>query len=992
MSAKDNKDSSHIAFHQSVNFTFDGVKYKGFKGDTIASALIRNNIKIIGRSFKYHRPRGIYTCGIEEPNALVQILSEHNEPNTRATVKQIYEGLKIESQNRWPSLENDLSSVNNLLSPLFSAGFYNKTFMKPRGFWKKVYEPLIRKAAGLGKPPKPFKTKSTQLHHHVDIAIVGGGLSGLLAAKSLAKTKLKVLLIEQDSYLGGILKNSNKVSTIENKDNASWIKEVETEIEDSKNIKVLKNTLATTYNYINHLIAIEDLTTGTMPLEGHADQILHKIRADHIILANGHIERLISFRNNDLPGIMLAGSFEKYIQRYGVIPDISPVIFSNNSSSFSLIKKLIDLKCKPQAYVDSRSGDKIESSLLDIIHKENIPLFTNAHVEGCDGKKQVEEISIRDSEGIITKLKSKMLCISGGFNPDVHLFTQSKGVLTWDDQYLTFKPSKSFQNTIVIGSAGGLFQYSKLVNDIDSKLSFLNHEPIVNINFELNESDNYAIEKLWETKHEKKSRWSKSFIDLQNDVTTKDLRQGIREGFDRIEHLKRFTTNSMGTDQGKISSINALGIVSEILNKKVSEVGTTIYRPPYAPLSFASIAGRSTYNFYDPERKTSIHEWHKKNGAVFEDVGQWKRPWYFKSHLEENLDQAVQREAHQVRKYAGVLDGSTLGKIEIKGSDALEFMNLMYTNNFSKMKPMSARYALMLGEDGMIMDDGIISKINDSHFIATTTTGGAAKVLSHMEEFSQTEWPHLNVFMNSITEQFCTFNISGPNTRLIMEKVFEHIKFDNESFPFMTFNNFTYLDTTIRILRASFTGELGYEIYVRPSIALKLWENLFRFGEDEGLIAYGTETMHLLRAEKGYIIVGQDTDGSVTPQDMDLEWMIGKNKKDFIGKRSLTRSDTIRSDRKQLVGIKPIDQKNIIEEGQHIILSSNIKPPVKMLGHITSSYMSPNLGHSFGMAVIKDGKNLIGSRAYVSSSSKVAFEVEIMKPVFIDEKNKRLVS
>ena len=390
MSAKDNKNSSHIAFHQSVNFTFDGVKYKGFKGDTIASALIRNNIKIIGRSFKYHRPRGIYTCGIEEPNALVQILSEHNEPNTRATVKQIYEGLKIESQNRWPSLENDLSSVNNLLSPLFSAGFYNKTFMKPRGFWKKVYEPLIRKAAGLGKPPKPFKTKSTQLHHHVDIAIVGGGLSGLLAAKSLAKTKLKVLLIEQDSYLGGILKNSNKVSTIENKDNASWIKDIETEIEDSKNIKVLKNTLATTYNYINHLIAIEDLTTGTMPLEGHADQILHKIRADNIILANGHIERLISFRNNDLPGIMLAGSFEKYIQRYGVITDISPVIFSNNSSSFSLIKKLIDLKCKPQAYVDSRSGDKIESSLLDIIHKENIPLFTNAHVEGCDGKKQVE--------------------------------------------------------------------------------------------------------------------------------------------------------------------------------------------------------------------------------------------------------------------------------------------------------------------------------------------------------------------------------------------------------------------------------------------------------------------------------------------------------------------------------------------------------------------------------------------------------------------------
>jgi sarcosine oxidase subunit alpha len=308
------------------------------------------------------------------------------------------------------------------------------------------------------------------------------------------------------------------------------------------------------------------------------------------------------------------------------------------------------------------------------------------------------------------------------------------------------------------------------------------------------------------------------------------------------------------------------------------------------------------------------------------------------------------------------------------------------------MKPMSARYALMLGEDGMVMDDGIISKINDKHFIATTTTGGAAKVLSHMEEFAQTEWPHLNVFLNSITEQFCTFNISGPNTRLIMEKVFTDIKFDNENFPFMTFGNFTYLKSTVRILRASFTGELGYEIYVRPSIALKLWEDLFRFGKDEGLIAYGTETMHLLRAEKGYIIVGQDTDGSVTPQDMDLEWMIGKNKKDFIGKRSLTRTDTIRSDRKQLVGIKPIDPNDIIEEGQHIILTSSIKPPVKMLGHVTSSYVSPNLGHSFGMAVIKDGKKLIGSKAYVSSSSKGAFEIEIIKPIFIDEENKRLVS
>ncbi|MAV82155.1 MAG: sarcosine oxidase subunit alpha [Pelagibacteraceae bacterium] len=992
MQSKDNKNSSFILFHQSINFFFDGVKYKGFKGDTIASALIRNNINFVGRSFKYHRPRGIYTCGIEEPNALVQIISEYGEPNTRATIKEIYEGMEVESQNRWPSLDYDFGSINSLLSPLFTAGFYNKTFMRPRGFWKKVYEPIIRKAAGLGKPPQPYRTKSTHFHHHVDVAIVGGGLSALLALKSFIGSEYQVLLIEKDSNLGGILNNSNKISKIFGKESSLWLKETLEEISTSSNIKILTNTLVTNYNYINHLIAIEDLVVGTKPLENIPDQVLHKIRADQVILANGHIERLISFRNNDLPGVMLASSFEKYIERYGVIPDVNPVIFSNNSSTLSLLKTLVDLSCKPQAYIDSRPGNKLEKDLLNVIHENNIPLFTNAKIEGCQGKKKIEEVSVRDSKGNITKIKTNKLCISGGLNPDVHLFTQSKGVLIWDDQYLTFKPDTPFQNTIVIGSAGGIFNYGDLGKDIDKKLKFLNLKQLGKIEFDLIESNDFFIEKLWEVKHEKKSPWSKSFIDLQNDVTTNDLRQGIKEGFDRIEHLKRFTTNSMGTDQGKISSINALGIVSEILKKKISEVGTTIYRPPYAPLSFSSIAGRNTYEFYDPERKTPIHEWHKKNGAVFEDVGQWKRPWYFESKPDESFEEAVQRESLHVRKYAGVLDGSTLGKIEIKGRDALEFMNLIYTNSFSKMKPMTARYALMLKEDGMVMDDGIVSKISNEHFIATTTTGGAANVLSHMEEFAQTEWPHLNVYLNSVTEQFCTFNISGPNSRSILKKVFKDINFDNQNFPFMTFGNYKYIDSKINILRASFTGEIGYEIYVSPSMALALWEDLFRFGEDHGLIAYGTETMHLLRAEKGYIIVGQDTDGSVTPYDLGLEWMIGKNKEDFIGKRSLSRPDTIRNDRKQLVGVIPTDKKNIIEEGQHIILSRNYKPPIKMLGHVTSSYMSPNLNHSFGMAVIQDGKKLINSKAYISSSKGESFEVEIIKPIFFDKNNERLMS
>ena len=603
---------------------------------------------------------------------------------------------------------------------------------------------------------------------------------------------------------------------------------------------------------------------------------------------------------------------------------------------------------------------------------------------------------MRIKKNEIIKIKTSMLCVSGGFNPDIHLFTQSKGLIKWDDSFLTFRPDKPFQSTITLGSVSGNFSYQKTVDEINKKLSFLDGVNDLELKLDINGSEKFQIKELWETKHAKKSLWSKSFIDLQNDVTTKDLKQAVLEGFNRIEHLKRFTTNSMGTDQGKISSINALGIVSKMLKKSVSEVGTTIYRPPYAPLSFSAIAGRSTYEFYDPERKTPVHPWHVNNNALFEDVGQWKRPWYFKKHNNESMEQAVQRESKQVRESAGILDGSTLGKIEIKGKDALAFVNLIYTNSFTKMKPMTARYALMLGEDGMIKDDGIVCKINDQHFITTTTTGGAANVLAHMEEYAQTEWPDMNVYMNSITEQFSTFNISGPKARTIMSRVFNNIDFSNEKFPFMTFNKFNYLETEIRILRASFTGELGYEVYVPPKYALALWEKIFYYSKDFDLVPYGTETMHLLRAEKGYIIVGQDTDGTVTPIDLNLNWMIGKNKKDFIGKRSLIRSDIIKENRKQLVGIVPLNKSENIEEGQHIVesetLSAPIREPVKMLGHITSSYYSPTLDHCVAMALIKGGHKLIGGKAFVSTPNLKTISVQIVKPAFVDPKNEKLLS
>ncbi len=979
-----------------IYFKFDGKTYGGNEGDTIAAALLRNNVKLVGRSFKYHRPRGIYTCGIEEPNALVQIINEHNEPNVRATVKKIYEGMIVKSQNRWPSLKRDFGSINNLLSPIFSAGFYYKTFMGPKGFWKNLYEPLIRRTAGLGKPPKEFRSKSIHLHHNVDVLIVGGGLAGLLAAKKLAGTDQDVLLIERENLLGGNLINTKKIKSVDDQKPGDWIEKTEWLIKNSKNIKVLKNTTVTTYNYNNHLIAFEDKSAGKPQDNTRPELILHKIRTKHTILANGHIERFLSFRNNDLPGVMLAASFEKYIHRYGVVPNESPVIFTNNSSTFSLVDSLLTLGHKPKAYIDVRDKKKIEKETLDLLTKHNIPLYAKSEIEGCDGNNEVQKVSVRVKKDKIIKIKTSMLCVSGGFNPDIHLFTQSKGLIKWDESLLTFKADKPFQNTITLGSVSGNFGYEKLVNEINKKLNFFEGANRLQLKLDINGSKKFEIKEFWETKHAKKSLWSKSFIDLQNDVTTKDLKQAVLEGFNRIEHLKRFTTNSMGTDQGKISSINALGIVSKILKKDVSEVGTTIYRPPYTPTSFGAIAGRSTYKFYDPERKTPLHVWHLKNNAVFEDVGQWKRPWYFKKHDGETMHEAVQRESKQTREAAGILDGSTLGKIEIKGRDALAFINLMYTNSFTKMKPMSGRYGLMLGEDGMVKDDGIVCKINDQHFIATTTTGGAANVLSHMEEYIQTEWPDMNVYMNSITEQFSTFNISGPKSRTIMSRVFTNVDFSNEKFPFMTFKFVDYLDTQIRILRASFTGEIGYEIYVPPKHALKLWERIFYFSRDVELVPYGTETMHLLRAEKGYIIVGQDTDGTVTPIDLNLNWMIGKNKKDFVGKRSLTRSDIVRGDRKQLVGLVPVNKAYGIEEGQQVIeeedLSIPIKKPIKMLGHVTSSYFSPTLNQCVAMALVKEGNRKIGSQLFVSTENLNTIAVEVVKPNFIDPKNERLTS
>ena len=992
------KASNFIDKTTRVSFKFNGKNYYGFKGDTLAAALISNNVHLVGRSFKYHRPRGIMTAGSEEPNAIVQLGSDKalTEPNVRATEIEIYEGLEATSQNCWPSVNFDIGGINNILSPFLPAGFYYKTFMWPASFWEN-YEYFIRKSAGLGKSPtKPDPDIYDHKYIHCDVLIIGAGISGIIAAKIAAKNNLKTLLLEEKNEIGGsTIYQDSDFFKIQNKKSSDWLKNEINELKKINNLEIKTRTSVAAFHSYNYLLARENLTDHLNKEEkkNKVRQRLLKIRAKKVIIATGSIERPLIFNNNDRPGIMLSSAVKKYADYYGVVCGKKTVFFTNNDSAYETAISLNKKGLNVEAIIDIR--EKSDSELVKEVEKNGIQIYWSHTVVDTHGYKRLNEISImplsKDSMSVIKKkisIKCDCLAITGGWTPAVHLFTQSGGKLKFREEDQVFLPNKSQSKQISIGSCNGDFELNKIFKNLLINVkNFLKIENTEYDNLNIECSSDTVKKNIWLLPSNKVIGKTKPFVDFQNDATAKDIKLALREGFRSIEHVKRYTTTGMGTDQGKLGNMHALGIVADTAGVKMGELGTTTFRPPYTPLSFGTIVGRNVGEFFDIFRKTPMHEWHKKNNAKFENVGQWKRAWFYPIN-NESMDEAVQRESKAARESAGILDASTLGKIDIQGTDASEFLNRVYTNAWSKLSIGKCRYGLMLNEDGMVYDDGVTTRLDENHYIMTTTTGGAANVMGKLEDFLQTEWPELDVFLTSITDHFATISICGPNSRKILNKIIPNLDLSDENFPHMSFKDALINKIKCRIMRISFTGEHTYEINIQANYGKSVWEKCMEAGKEFNITPYGTESMHLLRAEKGFIITGQDTDGTMTPIDLQMNWIVSKKKYDFIGKRSLYRSDTIREDRKQLVGLITENPKDILEEGAQIVSEVN-KKPVEMLGHVTSSYYSPNLNKSIALAVVKNGKQMLGKKLFVPMENKT-INVTIADTVFFDKENKRL--
>ena len=993
------KTSNFIDETTKIAFKFNNKTYYGFKGDTLASALLSNDVHLVGRSFKYHRPRGIMTAGSEEPSAIVQVNNNTaiTEPNVRATEIEIYDGLEATSQNCWPSVNFDIGGINNFISPLLPAGFYYKTFMWPANFWEK-YEFLIRHSAGLGKSPtEPDPDIYEHKYVHCDVLVIGAGVAGILAAKTAAKNELKTLLLDEKNELGGstIYQDTNHIK-INNQNSSIWL---ENEINDLKkidNLKIKTRTSVAAYHGYNYLLARENLTEH-LPHSNKRNKVrqrLLKIRAKKVIVATGALERPLIFNNNDRPGIMLASAVKKYADYYGVATGQKNIFFTNNDTAYEAAISLMKKGINVDAIIDIR--EKSNTEFTKEAQNLGVKIYNSYTVVDTWGYKRINKITImklsKDGQSFSGSDKIILNCdclsIAGGWTPAVHLFTQSGGKLKFRDEDQVFIPNKYSSDQISIGSCNGDFEIDDVItSSVKSIKEFLNINETEYDNLEIKCPKDKDFRNIWLLPSDKILGKTKPFVDYQNDATAKDIKLALREGFRSIEHVKRYTTTGMGTDQGKLGNMHALGIIAETAGVKMGELGTTTFRPPYTPLTFGTIVGRNVGEYFDIFRRTPMNDWHINNNAEFENVGQWKRAWYY-PRGNETMYEAVQRESKATRESAGILDASTLGKIDIQGSDASEFLNRVYTNAWSKLGIGKCRYGLMLNEDGMVYDDGVTTRLGENHYIMTTTTGGAANVMGKLEDYLQTEWPELDVYLTSVTDHFATATIGGPNSKKILNKLIPDLDLSDENFPHMSFKEEKIGKINCRIMRISFTGELSYEINIQASYGKSLWEQCMDAGKEFDITPYGTETMHLLRAEKGFIIVGQDTDGTMTPIDLQMDWVVSKKKYDFIGKRSLYRSDTMREDRKQMVGLLTDDPNTVLEEGAQIISELN-QTPVKMLGHVTSSYFSPNLGKSIALAVVKGGKNMMGKKLFIPMEDKT-INVTVVDPIFLDKENERL--
>ena len=958
-----------------LTFTFDGRTLTGFAGDTLASALLANGVHLVGRSFKVHRPRGIVGHRENEPNALMRVgTGDRVTPNLPATLVELTDGLVAESQNRWPSLKYDLQAVSGLLKPMFTAGFYYKTFMWPAAFWEKVYEPAIRRAAGLGKATTaPDPDRYERGFKHCDLLVVGAGPAGLTAALWAGRAGLHVILAEQDIELGGSLLTDR--STIDGEPASLWVDRIAGELESLDNVEVMART--TVFGYYDHNIlgALERL-----PAAEHAPRERYwRIEAGRVTLAAGALERPIPFPDNDRPGIMLASAVRAYLNRWAVRAGTRAVVFANNDDGFATARDLSQAGMAV-TLVDSRDDAELPRALTGL----EVTLHRGRTIAGSKGRRRVSEVTLDDG----TRLPCDLVAVAGGWNPSVNLHSQTGAKPVWDSIRDCFVPGEPKQNESSVGSCAGRFTTAEAIQGgayaAVAAVRALG-KPVPELDLPVPEDPPAGRgASLWYVPgHD-----SHTFLDPQHDVTVADVKLAHREGYRSVEHMKRYTTLGMATDQGRFGNINGMAVMAEARGLSVAEVGTTTFRPPYTPVSVGALAGRKRQQTFMPLRRSPLHDWAADRGAIFAEAGLWKRSRAFPQDG-ESLREASFRETTQTRMGVGICDVSTLGKIDIQGPDAPELLNRVYTNGWKRLAVGRARYGLMLREDGHVMDDGTTSCLAEGHYHMTTTTGQAPKVMSHLEWCLQALWTDLDVQVQSVTDQWAGLAVAGPNSRALLQRLLPDVDLSNAAFPFMGVGQYELPGgVPLRLFRISFSGELAFEVNVPADYGPALADKLLELGEDLGAIPYGLEALDVMRIEKGHVTAGE-LDGRTTAADLGMAGLMS-SKKDFIGRALAQRPGMADPSRPRLVGLKCANGDERIRAGSHLLPTGTETTVEHDQGWVSSATWSPTFGHHIALGFLKNGAERMGEvvRA-VDLVRGHDVELEVVSPHFYDPEGTR---
>ena len=982
-------DGGLIDRSRTLAFTFDGQRYLGHPGDTLASALVANGVRLVGRSFKYHRPRGILSAGPEEPNALVELRTgARREPNTRATTIELYDGLVAASQNRWPSLKYDLLSINSLAGPIIGAGFYYKTFMWPAAWWEKVYEPLIRRAAGLGRAsgvPDPDTYDKANLH--CDVLVVGAGPAGLMAALTAGRAGARVVICEDDFRLGGRLILDRR--EIDGRPALDWVAATEAELAAMPEVRILRRTsVVATYDHGTYA-AVERVNDHVAEPPAHEPrQRLWRIVAKRCIVAGGATERPLVFAGNDRPGVMLAGAVRAYVNRYGAIPGRRAVVFATNDDTARTFTDLAQCGVDVVAVVDARVGSS--PAMADAARSASARHIAGGAVTRVHGRLGVEAVDIRSASGTIERVACDLVCVSGGWSPNVHLASHLGGRPEWNATLAAFVASKPPEGMQLAGAAAG----DLALADAFTTGSNAGRVAAAACGFSataapipLVDPESTATSALWRVTGTR----GKAFVDFQNDVTTADIELAHREGFRAVEHMKRYTTLGMATDQGKTSNVNAIAVMAELTETTIPATGTTTFRPPYLPVAIGTLAGHHRGKEFRPTRLTPTHAWAKEQGAVFVETGLWLRAQWYPKPGETDWLESVNREVSAVRSSVGVCDVSTLGKIDVQGADAAAFLDFLYTNTMSTLGVGRARYGLMLREDGFVMDDGTVSRLGPEHFVVTTTTANAAGVMAHMEHCQQWLRPDLDVTLASISEQWAQLSIAGPKSREVLRAVVDPAHdISDAAFPYLAVGEISAMGgIPARLFRISYSGERAYEIAVPAGYGDALVRALMDAGRAHSIVAYGTETLGVLRIEKGHV-AGNEISGQTTARDLGLGRMLSR-KKDFIGRALAERPALVADGRPALVGLKPVDRSLRLRAGAHLVAEGAEPNATNDQGYVTSVAHSPTLGHWIGLALLSGGAARHGQRVRVWDPVRSGDTLaEVCDPVFYDPAGERL--